>query len=86
LKSTEIEIGICIDLHAIGCNWLMIFPKKSLMKDSKQNINWNQTLLNEMEIWSSMKIFRKYDRGHKLMVQYSQMLVTINSFIALFLH
>jgi hypothetical protein len=55
------------------------------MKDSKQNVNWKQTLLNEVEVWSSMKIKRKDDRGHKLMVQYSQMLVTIHSF-ASFLH
>jgi hypothetical protein len=29
------------------------------MKDTKQNLNWNQTLLNEVEVWSSMKIMRK---------------------------
>jgi hypothetical protein len=50
------------------------------MKDSQQNVNWNQTWLNGVEVWSSMKIMRKDDRGHKLMVQYSQMLVTIGDF------
>jgi hypothetical protein len=55
------------------------------MKDSKQNVNWNQTLLNEVEVCSSIKIRRKDDRGHKLMVQYSKMLVTIHS-SALFPH
>jgi hypothetical protein len=41
-----------------------------------------------MEIWPSMKIMKKdhsIHRGHKLMVRYSQMLVTMHSF-ALFLH
>ncbi len=38
-----------------------------------------------MEIWSSMKIMKKDHMGHKLMVQYSQLLVTIH-FFALFLH
>jgi hypothetical protein len=51
----------------------------------KQNVNWNQTLPNHVEVCSKMKNMRKDDRGHKLMVQYSQMLVTIHPF-ALFLH
>jgi hypothetical protein len=38
-----------------------------------------------MEIWSSMKIMKKDHRGHKLMVLFSQLLVTIHIF-ALFLH
>jgi hypothetical protein len=81
------KTGIYIGLHVIRCNWLMIFPhKKSGMKDLRRNVNcWNQTLLNEVEVWSSMKIIRKDGRGLKLMVQFSQVLVTIHSF-ALFLH
>ncbi len=40
------------DLHVMGCTWSMTFPKKipRLPEDLKQNVNWNQTLLNEGEV------------------------------------
>jgi hypothetical protein len=40
-------------LHVEWFNWPMTFPK--LPKDIKLNVNWNQTLLNEVDLnvtWS----------------------------------
>jgi hypothetical protein len=41
-----------LGLHVKGYNWSMTFPKKipKLPKDLKQNLNWNQTLQNEVDL------------------------------------
>jgi hypothetical protein len=45
-----------LELHVKGYNWPKTFPKKKkktnpkLPKDLKQNVNWNQTLLNEVDL------------------------------------
>jgi hypothetical protein len=46
-----------LELHVKGSNWSMTFPKKfqNFLKTKKQNVNWNQTFLNEVDLtvkWS----------------------------------